>query len=110
MSTILSGTELGYRKNIVLYFGSCFIHLILGIVLGKHIDQLCEQIAGRLRLPLIVYVFMQMVVMVTVLYLIEKHVSFYFADEWQRTTPGVLFSFSFFVSQKRLTSNLESLL
>lgn len=110
MSTILTGTQIGYRKNIVVYFGSCFIHLVLGIALGKYIDEFAYKFADRFKLSPVVYTFFQMFLMICVLYLVEHNVSSYFADEWQRTTPGILFSFAFFIAQKRLTKNLESLL
>lgn len=110
MSTILTGTETGYRKNFASYFGSCFIHLVLGIALGKYIDEFSIKFAERFKLSQVVYTIFQMFVMICVLFLIERYISFYFADEWQRTTPGIIFSFAFFVSQKRLTQNLENLL
>jgi hypothetical protein len=110
MSIFLTGTEIGYRKNALTFFGSCFIHLALGITFGKHIDQYSENIAKRLGLTRLGSTVLQMFLFIGVLYLIEKHISFYFADELQRTTPGIIFSFAFFVAQKRLTYNLEYLL
>lgn len=101
---------MSYRTSFAAYFGSCFIHVILGVALGKYIDEISYKLADKLKLSQMVYTILQMFIMICVLFVIENYVSSYFADEWQRTTPGILFSFTFFIAQKRLTKNLESLL
>lgn len=100
----------GYKKDLVLYFSSCTFHFILGFVLGKQLDRFNAFISNRFKLTALSATALHLFLMISVFFVIEIYISPMFVQGWQKTTPGFIFAFTFFTSQKHLNHNLESLL
>lgn len=96
-----------YRQNLLNYALQAGVQAIPAIVLGIIIDKILKkfQECGGIH-PLIMIV-IQIIVIILILYLVEKHVAPNYASDWQITTPGILFPIFFLGVQFNLFDNIK---
>lgn len=98
-----------YRKNPGSYTLAISKQIITAIAVGIVIDRISAYIQSRYKVNPIIMIIIQILFIISVLYIIEKFISQKFADEWQNNTPGIFFVSFFFGLQFNLFSNLLSL-
>lgn len=98
-----------YRQNILTYFGRVALHIIPAVCLGLIIDEVCKIIQDKFELKPFISIVIQISICVAVLYIIEKHVSQFYSEEWQGNTPGLFFFAFLFVVQFNLINNFVTL-
>ncbi len=110
MSIIMTGTFTGYRSTMYLFYTSCLINFAAGTLSGIIIDKACAMAQKRLSLRPFTLIVLQLLMLMSVLYIIETKISVKFAEEFQTTTPGLIFTSVFFLVQTNLMTNINELL
>lgn len=97
-----------FKQSLSGYYMKCGIHIIAGLVLGICIEQLCKKIQSTYHISPTIMAIFQLTLIVTVLYIIEVHISEIFSLEWQNITPGFIFVSLFFNLQGTLVNNINA--
>jgi Na+/H+-dicarboxylate symporter len=108
--TLLPKNFFSFKQTFASYYQKCALHIIVGIVLGIVIDQLCKKIESAYHINPLIMVIFELTLIIIVLYVIETFISGIFALEWQSITPGFLFVSLFFNLQTTLINNINDLL
>ena len=97
------------RKDFPTYTYQIVKHSLPGLFVGIGIDNIVKNLQCRYKLKPLIWIVVQFVIMIVVLYLVEKYVSASYASEWQNVTAGLFFVSFFFGSQVNLMTNIRSL-
>lgn len=96
-----------YRSSIWKYYWACIVYVSLGIFLGLLVNSIARKIQDHWKLNNKISIVIQIILMITVLYIVEVHISNYFATNWQSNTPGLFFVSFFFGTQFLILINLS---
>jgi len=94
------------NDNSFLEFGlKCFGFAIPGIILGTLVERVIERLKKEKNFSPVNLLFIQIFLSSVVLYIVQHFVSNRYAEEWQSTTPALLFVSLFFGVQSSLAKN-----
>lgn len=100
---------MAYRENLLNYSLQIGLQVIPAIAMGMIVDKVLKKLQHRFQLGPVVMILIQLIVIVVLLFIIEKYIATNYADAWQLTTPGFFFPVFFFGVQFNLFENLKKL-
>lgn len=83
-------------NKFVKYFGETLFFVLLGIILGM--TGRIINIAIKYNIPSILFFFINLLIAIFFLYIIEQHISSHFANQLHASTAGAFFIFTYFIS------------
>jgi len=104
-----SDDMMAYRENLLNYSLQIGLQVIPAIAMGMIVDKVLKKLQHRFQLGPVVMILIQLIVIVVLLFIIEKYIATNYADAWQLTTPGFFFPVFFFGVQFNLFENLKKL-
>jgi len=107
---------MSYKNSLYDFFKSTSMHSVLGIILGITIDRIIARIQNRVAIKkstnehslrtYFIFVVLQLIVTIYVIYFFETYVSKAIASEWHTITPGFFFVAFYFGTQENLFDNI----
>lgn len=98
-----------YQTSPKLYAQKLALHIGCAVVVGIIINDLSKYIQKKYKINPKVMIAVQLLFIITFLYIVETKISRNFAIEWQSTTPGFVFVAIIFSIQYNLFTNFQEL-
>lgn len=100
---------MAYRENALNYALQVGLQAIPAIAMGLIIDKVLKKLQDKFDLGPLVMILIQLIVVVVILFIVERYIATNYADAWQQTTPGLFFLIFLFGTQFNLFENIKKL-
>lgn len=97
------------RTKFSKFWTSSIIHTVSGLALARIIDRGSEEAQNYFQLKPMTAFILQLSLNIFVLYVFENVLHTSLDEEWQGTTPGLMFSATFFLAQTNLFENIDKI-
>ena len=99
-----------YRDGFLDYYMVTILYVIPAIILGTMCEKCIEYVQQTYNLTPVVAFILHVLLLITILYIVEIHISTTFGENWQAITPGIFFVSIFFDLQVSLYKNMDKII